>query len=79
MFNDACGCTCEVIVRLSDLQLLSVCLWMEGSQQRKSRVEIFLEGFPKGANKYSISFRNNGHREAIIFPHMFEEELSSLL
>ena len=78
MFDDACGCTCEAIVGLSDLQLPSICLSTDG-RQRKSRVELFPEIFPKGADKSSISIRNNGRQEAIMFPHMFKEELSSLL
>ena len=58
---------------------ISVSLQMEGCRQRKSRVDFFPESFPKGANKYSISVRNNCCWEAIMFPHMFKEELGSLL
>ena len=35
--------------------------------------------FPKGTDKYNIFVGNNGRREDIMFPHMFKEELSSLL
>ena len=52
---------------------------MEGFRQRKSRVKLLLDNFPKGANKYSISIRDNGCWKAIMFPDMFEEELGSLL
>ena len=52
---------------------------MEGCQQRKSHVELLPESFPKGVDKSSISIINNGRWEAIMFPHMFEEEMSSLL
>ena len=56
-----------------------VYLRMEVCQQRKSHVDLFTKGFPKGGDKYSISVRNNCRWEAIMFLHMFEEELSSLL
>ena len=49
---------------------------MEGCRQRKSRVELFPDSFPKGTDKYRISVGNNGRQEAIMFPHMFKEELS---
>ena len=52
---------------------------MEGYPQRESHVELFPESFPKGVDKSSISVKNNGHREAIMFPHMFKEELRILL
>ena len=52
---------------------------MEVCRQRESHVEILPEIFPKGDDKYSISVGNNGHWEAIMFPHMFKEELSSML
>ena len=52
---------------------------MEGYRQRESHVDLFPDIFPKGSNKYSISVENNGHWEAIMFPRMFKEELSSLL
>ena len=55
MFDDACGCTCEEIVLPNDLQLLSIRLFAdEGCRQRKSHVELLLDIFPKGADKYSI-------------------------
>ena len=52
---------------------------MEGFRQRKYYVKMFPGSFPKGAEKYSISVGNNGHCEAIMFPHMFQEELRSML
>ena len=52
---------------------------MEECQQRESRVKLLPESLPKGADKSTISVENNGRREAIMFPHMFKEELSSLL
>ena len=52
---------------------------MEGRRQRKSRFELFPESLPKGVDKSSISVENNGHQEAIMFPHMFKEELIILL
>ena len=58
---------------------LSVCLWMEGYRQRKSRVELLPKNLPKCADKYNIFVKNNGCRDAIVFPHMFKEELSNLL
>ena len=70
MLCDACGCTYEAIVGLSDLQLLSVHL---------SCVELFPESLPKGADKSSIFVKNNGRQEDIMFPHMFKEDLSSPL
>ena len=58
---------------------MSICLRMEYCQKIKSCFELLLESFPKGNDKYSISIINNGRREAIMFPHMFKEELSNLL
>ena len=58
---------------------LSIFLRMEGCQQRKSRVELLLDIFPKGADKYGIYVKDNGCWKDIMFPNMFEEELSSLL
>ena len=52
---------------------------MEGRRQRKSRVELLPESLPKDADKYVIFVENDGHKKAIVFPNMFEEELSSLL
>ena len=52
---------------------------MDDGRRTKSHVEMFPESLPKGANKSSIYVRNNGHREAIMFPHMFKEEMSSPL
>ena len=58
---------------------LSICLSMEGCRKIMSRVELLPEILPKGADKSNISIENNGRREAIMFPHMFKEELSSVL
>ena len=58
---------------------LSFCPRMEKYQQRESCVELFPESLPKYADKYGSSVINDGHRKAIMFPNMFEEELSSLL
>ena len=52
---------------------------MEGCRQREFHVELLPESFPKGADKYGIFIRDNSCRKDIIFPNMFEEELSSLL
>ena len=58
---------------------LSICLYMEGFLQRKSCIKLLPESLTKGADKSSISVKNNGRREAIMFPHMFEEEMRGLL
>ena len=58
---------------------LSIYLRMEGCRQRNSCVELFLESFPKGTDKYRIYVRNYGCQKAIMLPNMFEEEMRSLL
>ena len=56
----------------------SVCRWKDVDKQ-SLHVELFPDIFSKGAEKSSISVGNNGHWEAIMFLHMFKEELSSML
>ena len=80
MFDDAYGSTCKVVVRLSDLQLSFGRLSADGRlSTKKVLCQVVLDIFPKGADRYSNSIENNGRWEAIMFPHMFKEELSSLL
>ena len=58
---------------------LSLSLRMERCRDIKYRVELFPESPPKYVDKYGISIGNDGRRKAIVFPNMFEEELSNLV